>query len=883
MNTNRKLPEFAGGHNPPPDNCYPVHNGNHPNNYMYNQMPTFNQVDRTYSPNSSFSTDSFYSQSARPKKKIFELSGPPEPNMMMNAHPIKYHNHVNSQPVFPPTQYPFQYDSRDVQMPNYQNFPQNQYENLRNPPQQFFQGPPNRSMQYQTQEPFSNPGNYNPQVNQHLRIVSDMHGNPMQNMNRTPPRQRPNYEEGYGIKPSTPSGQSNRNNYHGHEFSNPNIKMQPQSNKSIPESLSNLNLSGNQGVNGVDFDAMSLYSATSSKRRTAPIVILNINVGNGVTEELKLFDGEDPAEVARNFCIKYKLTPAIHPVLTKNLNVQAEKFYELRAQKKQQRMLQNQTMRSQNNLDEQASMYSERAPQQRVQTEPDYQDNHDALNTSFKSNKQPLSQQQRSTRRNDGMQTERNASKSPVTLYVNPTLKKSEKENPSKSFNKSYYEEKDQDEEQMSEIRTGPRTPKNEVFEKLYQQGMKTKHKKESASRDIQQQMTEEELREATFHPKINQYPKYLQNNRQGNVEEDFIRDAEYKQKRRERAQLLKEILELEGMTAQAQIATTPTNKKLTTPRTDRTKSPIHNKLYEEAAKKKDKESILKKPKQQNLEIKVNPPSTSRPQRNKQENQKNKIHESLYQEGLRKSKSISKLTEERSVSPIDPKTKQPLFKPKINKDNPYYKNVAKNNRDSTFVVRQLEVDEDEFRQVQTTRNSRGIKLHDFDDSKSVDRSRSTKSQKATPQTKNETIKNNHSTTFGGNDVKENTNPFILNEIASNNESRDHNTSVGSVNIHKHNKLFETEDDKLILMKIFQSLDSNRDGRITAQDVDYSNLDAEVLEVIKDIIFSLEDDVVMSFEGFVKEVYENNLMSELRELKELFQIESSQPREPFLVS
>jgi len=248
---------------------------------------------------------------------------------------------------------------------------------------------------------------------------------------------------------------------------------------------------------------------------------------------------------------------------------------------------------------------------------------------------------------------------------------------------------------------------------------------------------------------------------------------------------------------------------------------------------------------------------------------------------LRKSKSISKIKDERSVSPVDSKTNQPMFKPKINKENPYYKNVAKN-RDSTFIVRQLEIDEDEFKQVQTSRNSRGIKLHDLDESKSVDRSRSVKSTKNNTQSKNDANKSDHVVTFGGKNVKENVNPFFLHDITSNNESRDHNTSVGSVNIQKHPSLFENEQDKIILMKIFQCLDSNRDGRITAQDVDYSSLDAEVLEVIKDIIFSLEDDVVMTFEGFVKEIYENNLMIQLREMKELFQIGSNQQKEPFLM-
>jgi len=893
MNANTKLPEFAGGQNHPSGNYYHPNHGNHQTNQMYNRMPTFDQPENKYSPNSSFSTDSFYSQTNRPKKKIFQLSNPSEPNMMINAPPIKYQNHTNSQMNIPPTQDPQQYDPRNNYMQNYQNYPSNQYENLRNPPQQFFQGPSNKSMQYQSSEPFQNTGNYNQQANQHLRYVSDVYGNPMQNMNRTPTRQRPQQEEGFNIRPPTPTRQNNYSNYQGHEFPNQyhhhqqhqhqhqHHQSQPQSNKNIPESLHNI--SGNQGVNEADFDAMSLYSAASSKRRTTPIVILNINVGNGAKEELKLFDGEDPSEVAKTFCIKYNLTPAIHPVLTKNLSVQAEKFYEMRAQKKQQRMLQNQTLRSQNNLDEQASMYSERT-NQRAHTEADYQDNYDTLDTSFKSHRQTNYQQQKATRRNDGAQTERNASKSPVNYQVNPILKKSEKENSSKSFNKSYYEEKEQDEDQPnqpSERKEGQRIFKNEVFEKLYQQGMKNKNKKELASKDIKQQMTQEDLREATFHPQINKVPKYLQNKKQQEVpsEEDFEKKLEYQQKRKERAQLLKEILELEGCADQPQ--STPKNKVIT-PKTDRSKSPIHNRLHEEAAKKKDKESIVNNIKQQQKSIvTINTPSTTKAVRDKHENQHHNFQPNPWQEGLRKSKSISKIKDERSVSPVDSKTNQPMFKPKINKENPYYKNVAKN-RDSTFIVRQLEIDEDEFKQVQTSRNSRGIKLHDLDESKSVDRSRSVKSTKNNTQSKNDANKSDHVVTFGGKNVKENVNPFFLHDITSNNESRDHNTSVGSVNIQKHPSLFENEQDKIILMKIFQCLDSNRDGRITAQDVDYSSLDAEVLEVIKDIIFSLEDDVVMTFEGFVKEIYENNLMIQLREMKELFQIGSNQQKEPFLV-
>ena len=86
-----------------------------------------------------------------------------------------------------------------------------------------------------------------------------------------------------------------------------------------------------------DLDTSYTSTATTktSRRRIKPIVVMNINIGNGEKAEIQIFEGNNPSEVARNFCQSYNLPPSLIQILTDNITTQVNNYYKLREQKMQ--------------------------------------------------------------------------------------------------------------------------------------------------------------------------------------------------------------------------------------------------------------------------------------------------------------------------------------------------------------------------------------------------------------------------------------------------------------------------------------------------------------------------------------------------------------------
>ena len=79
------------------------------------------------------------------------------------------------------------------------------------------------------------------------------------------------------------------------------------------------------------------YKSESQKRLPKPIVIMNIEIGNGKSEELYIFEDDEPYEVAENFCHRNNLVTKVIGILAKNIEIQVKNFY-IRKEKKSQKM-----------------------------------------------------------------------------------------------------------------------------------------------------------------------------------------------------------------------------------------------------------------------------------------------------------------------------------------------------------------------------------------------------------------------------------------------------------------------------------------------------------------------------------------------------------------
>jgi len=84
-----------------------------------------------------------------------------------------------------------------------------------------------------------------------------------------------------------------------------------------------------------DLDTSYTSTATTktSRRRIKPIVVMNINIGNGKKAEIQVFEGDNPPEVAKTFCQNFNLPPSLVQILNENIITQINNYYKLKEQK----------------------------------------------------------------------------------------------------------------------------------------------------------------------------------------------------------------------------------------------------------------------------------------------------------------------------------------------------------------------------------------------------------------------------------------------------------------------------------------------------------------------------------------------------------------------
>jgi len=992
MSNNPNFPHFSGNQgqaNPP---RYSRDNHNHMKSNLYAQ-PINLHPNENFSPphNESFASSNYSLQSGRAKKKIFEPLGPPE---QIN---LSYRSEINHQPSLSlhTTRSTPQNNAQSFYPDNFQNTqplssklpqasPRTHHHNLSIP--NYYSERPELQHNYGNQNPYMNQNNLHPQMiyenrsttptrspirNKHVPQDLNINLPPspnsqFQNQDHLPPSPHSQFNN-LNYPQKSPHAQHNKNFIPEEDFhsTRPQPQPHPQNQSYPPHPNQQFQFPDNNNyVNAVDFDGMSMISGTSSRRRTKPIVILNINVGNGQTDELKLFDGENPEEVVNSFCMKYNLPAHIQPVLLQNLSLQASRFYEVRAQKLQQRML-NRTQP--NILEEDQSLMAQanNLQSQRAHTEtavdyysgerqpPGYgngrKNSYVDMNEPQRSNRQQ--QQQKPTTPRSGGQgyqsnqggvvppsdrnRERNASRSPIGYqdnqyqqqyeepqqkqYREPKQQQQQYRGPQQQQyreppqQQSYREPKHQQQQQYREPpqqhREPPQkqrsqrnipnkqetrswnqldeseidgsgndydegrsqassTPSTQVFDKLYEQGMRNKERKELMRDDLQKQMNSKEQKELTFQPQINKNTRAIIPKRQSRIEDELWKDAEQRRERQAKAQLLKEKLEMEGFTGTPKINT---GKRPTQPRATQSKSPVHSSHrlddYPPPARKQER---VKNPAIENnnkFVPTINRKSNAMAEKNRNNNMaQDNIHQNLYEDGLRKRKSINQISDERPS--FDPKTNQELFKPKINKSNPYYQKAA-NKRDSTFVVEEIAVDQDQLDEAIATRSTRSIRpsYNQNRESKSVGPITSSGKKSTTPKAmpKQNISKDDSFSHYDERDNYYEPSSYVQPSNSSNKKIKEEELSVGSFHSNKKASIFVSEPEREKLIEIFQALDDNHDGIITVQDIDVSNLDPNVIEAISDVLFALEGVSMMTFDDFAKAVYDMKVIVALREI------------------
>lgn len=55
------------------------------------------------------------------------------------------------------------------------------------------------------------------------------------------------------------------------------------------------------------------------KKQAREILIMTIDIGNGRKGQIRVFEGDDPHELARSFCQEHRLNPKIIDVLVQNI------------------------------------------------------------------------------------------------------------------------------------------------------------------------------------------------------------------------------------------------------------------------------------------------------------------------------------------------------------------------------------------------------------------------------------------------------------------------------------------------------------------------------------------------------------------------------------
>ena len=867
MNNYPQMTSFHGAQNP---SAYHPH----PNHPLQMSKPFYSQpapshhdsFQRPYSPNN------IQAQPNRPKKKIFPSAHPEDHSNGMRSLEQSRYSPID----FNQSSFSHQSDFRGTPTSNYHSNPNpqtsyhsgNQYNSYVHTPYNM-QGQSQSYPQHPDQNDYNSYENHPSHYNEHRS----------QNMyNAYPPmNQRQNWEAHPQVMMNTGSQVYSEPNYMvNNSFPSERVEQY----NSVTNSLYPTQAYDRDMFHS-DQDSISVHSTASSKRRIKPIVIMNINIGNGKMDEIRVFKGDNPSEVARAFCEKYNLPSTLHPVLVQNLTAKIDEYYIKEAEQTHSTIDPRDLMIQQSNQ----SGYSQRDAGPSSNQRGNYGGNPNYITqppVSTATTGRNTVEQAHIKNNSYPERANREASRSPVAWQEASNIRSANRKESLNSIGQPNHKQKGDQVEEYEEVDLNDSGISSQAaFDRLYQQGMKKMQQREMKTKEVQQRREKQELQDVTFRPKVSKASKAVAERvKPGRVEDDSVREAARKAEKIEKAKLIRERLELEGCIFQPDISS---NTKRTTPtRIDRSRSrsPIHDRLYKQTptSRDRDKEKISKEiNKSYTFTPKVNPESTAiiekkrlKAAQEKQTQEDSNAHQRLYRESVARNKSYNAKSEELSPS-FDPKTGQELYKPHINKHNEFYEKAATRS-DAKFVEEHVEVEEDLFNKIRDTRSSKNIKFKEEPKSKVNTPQKSVSPGKSRFVPKSPS-KNSSVTTLNplNSDLKT-SKSNIAYPLTGDTDSdrkkalRGFNNSILSLDNHESSRPRARESDREMLMDIFQKLDSDGNGKISMQDIDISGLDSDVLEIIQDIILALEEDVVMNFEDFIYMIYsKTNIINQLREV------------------
>ena len=580
-------------------------------------------------------------------------------------------------------------------------------------------------------------------------------------------------------------------------------------------------------------------SVASTKRSKKPLVVMKIDIGGGQMDDLVVFDGDDPLTAAQAFCHRNNLNPVVAEPLQKSIKVQLMNYKKKREEREREKLQQSQSQsRCETEENMQSSIRYTHNPMSLNSSKHNtdrYVNNDSSRRTVQDNNINYGLNLLKRTASTANIEKERSTTPVPHPSHEYSQYNK-RRSNSTKSLNNvAHYNHPSSgdigDTECGDEIDTGTseefRNAKQAIFNRLYRDAMIKEQRQHQLKETLQMEKKQKESVEATFRPKINKSSANLAEKRREFLDNKWqekpqpqsqIKDASKKPPRKnlelsqsswqqQQVQVgskstkhSDDSYETQEKTFAMPIGATPKSTKNAAVNKE-----IYSRLYQDAEKKDIKQSQAREAAKKDYSFKpsINKRSDKLVRAHQQvsppESDSNNRSYHIPKKPVQKERSLSS----KRVDPdIDPKTGQKLFQPIINKHNKYYQ-AAKNKEDKAFVEEVVEVEENAYNNYIQ--------------------------QKTAP-----TVKKS---------LKE---PIINSKRAG---------AAQSVKP-------QAKEDKFLRI-IFNSLDADGDGIITADNVDISQLNTNVLEIISDILFSLEEqDASYDFDKFKKIAVKLGLVQKL---------------------
>ena len=583
-------------------------------------------------------------------------------------------------------------------------------------------------------------------------------------------------------------------------------------------------------------------SGMSSKRPKKPLVVMKIDIGGGQVDELLVFDGDDPLTVAEEFCRRNNLDLMIAEPLEKNIKLQLANYRKKREERERQRQLSQSRHEPESNSQPSTRstnkpIFSRDSPKQsaNLRENPIFVEKENPIFVE-KDYPTPNIFKRNASAANIEKERAKTPSRELSQSYQKRSLKA--RSNSTKSLHSVSYHNPPSsgdtgDSEQCDDLDTGTseefRNAKQAIFNRLYRDAIVKEQRQNQLKEAVQMEKKQKEMADATFRPKINKSSVQMAEKRREFLDNKWQETTQVrnqvKDDRKKTPKRKLEIAPIDWQPQQPSIQVSQSTKysdecpELTFavpvgggPKSAKnaTSKEVYNRLYQDAEKKDAKQLQAREAAKKEYSFKpmINKKSEklirANNQANTSANNSSRSHIPKKPQTSQKERSISA----KKYDPdVDPKTGQKLFQPNINKQNKYYQ-AAKKKEDKAFVEEVVEVEEGTYDRML---------------------------QKKTATNPKKSIKEP-----------------IINAKKS-----------GAVQSAKP----QMKDDR-ILRIIFDSLDADRDGVISADNVDITQINANVLETISEILFMLEDqDASYDFSTFKKLAIKLGLVQKLATLLE----------------